>query len=175
MVTTLILAWDFFGSENTVILKILYADYEPGLLWWLEFIRRMERPPSTMISWTTKNAISLSCWRAKGINKFIFLWKHVASTSMALMDSYYEEWFDESWEERDGLRQVSIAAHVHDEMKKYPHRSLYINMSGHAPRLKKNWRNITSGNVFLKLIKQALIQRGTQLGAFCMVHRPGTR
>jgi len=131
MVTTLIPAWDFFGSENTVSWKSLYADMNLGLLWWLEFYRRMERQPSNNDIMTLKTAnIHWAAGGRRHQTKFILLCEHVLSTSMALIDSLL--WRMVWWSgKKDGLRQWAIAAHVAMMKNEKNTTSIrYINMSG---------------------------------------------
>jgi len=140
-------AWDFFGSE-TLYLKILYADYDLGFVV-LEFIGEWNDTINNDIMTLKRDIIELL--EGEGINKFILLCEHVLNFHGS-DDSYYEEWFDEV--EEGWIAAVSIAAHVHDEMKKY-HIDRYINMSGTLQI--ENWRTLHPQR-FFELIN-SLIQR----------------
>ena len=140
-------AWDSFGS-NTLYLKILFADYEEGVVV-LEFIGEWNDAIENDIMTLKRNFLEeLS---VSGIDKFILIGENILNFHGS-DDSYYEEWFDDVG---DGwIAAVSFPEFIRNEFVKYGI-DQYINMGGTLEI--EHWRTLHPLK-FYELVKQ-LIQR----------------
>jgi hypothetical protein len=140
--------WDSFGSA-TLYLKILYADYEEGVVV-LEFIGEWNDAIENDIMTLKRNFLEVLS--AEGINKFILIGENIFNFHGS-DDSYYEEWFDdvggEGW-----IAAVSFPEFIREEFKKYGI-DQYINMGGTLEI--EQWRTLHPLR-FYELVK-GLIQR----------------
>lgn len=102
--------WDNFGSE-TLLLKVLYADYEEGYTI-IEFIGEWNDAINNDVMMLKREIIDLMI--DDGINKFILIGEHVLNFHSS-DDSYYEEWYEDAY---DGwVSLVNFHPHVLEEMQ----------------------------------------------------------
>ena len=146
--------WDSIDSE-TLYLKILFADYEEGIVV-VEFIGEWNDALNNDIMLLKRNFIELL--HREGIVKFILVGENILNFHGS-DDSYYEEWFNEVTDAEPSGKEGWIAAvnfpvFIQEEFKKFQI-DHYINMGGTLQI--ENWRTLHPSR-FCKLI-DSLIQR----------------
>ena len=102
--------WDYFGSE-TLLLKVLYVDYEEGYTI-IEMIGEWNDCINNDIMTLKRDVIDDMIDR--GVDKFILLCENVLNYH-ASDDSYYQEW----WEDTPGgwIAFLHLRKHMIDEMR----------------------------------------------------------
>jgi hypothetical protein len=102
--------WDEFGSE-TLLLKILYADYETGFAI-LEFIGEWNDCIENSIMHLKREVIDIL--GTAGINKYVLIGENILNFHPS-DDSYYEEWYSDL---EDGwIVALNFQEHVVEEFK----------------------------------------------------------
>ncbi len=124
--------WDYIGSE-TLYIKILFADYDLGILI-MELFGEWNDALHNDVMHLKRNV--LDHFTLQGINKYILIGENVLNFHGS-DDSYYEEWFEDM---EDGwIVAIGFRDHVLDEWKKYNLDS-YINFGGTLEV--ENWRTM---------------------------------
>jgi hypothetical protein len=124
--------WDYIGSE-TLYIKILFADYDSGILI-MELFGEWNDALHNDIMHLKRNVIDH--FTLQGINKYILIGENVLNFHGS-DDSYYEEWFEDM---EDGwIMAICFREHVLDEWKKYNLDS-YISFGGSLEV--ENWRTM---------------------------------
>ena len=133
--------WDFIGSE-TLYVKLLYADYEEGVVV-LEFIGEWNDAINNDIMNLKRNIIDQLM--IQEVHKYILIGENVLNFHGS-DDSYYEEWFEdveEGWVVAVGFRDFVI-----EEMSQYNLDS-YINFGGELETI--NWRTIKPSHFYARI------------------------
>jgi hypothetical protein len=130
--------WDYIGSD-TLYLKILYADYDRGIVI-IEMFGEWNDAINNDIMMLKRNIVDH--FINFGINKYILIGENVLNFHGS-DDCYYEEWFEDV---ADGwIAAVSFREHVQEEWKKYS-LDYYINFGGNLDIV--NWRTYTPISFF---------------------------
>lgn len=133
--------WDDFGS-HTLVMKILYADYDEGYVI-IEMLGEWNDAINNDIMLFKRDiAEHLMDY---GINKFIIIGENVLNFHSS-DDSYYEEWFDEV---EDGwITFVNFQEHV---LREFTDNKLdyFINFGGDLDDM--SWRNLSPPLVYSKV------------------------
>ncbi|MCI5057056.1 MAG: hypothetical protein MRY83_13155 [Flavobacteriales bacterium] len=139
--------WDEFGSP-TLLLKVLYADYQEGYCI-LEFIGEWNDCIHNDIM-TLKRDI-IDHMMDNGITKFILLGENILNFH-ASDDCYYEEWFEDV---EDGwMALLNFRPHVLEEFMR-ENIDQYFVMGGQLNELA--WRALGPKNLYLKV--ESLVNR----------------
>lgn len=95
--------WDEFGSR-TLYMKILYADYDKGYAI-IEFIGEWNDAIENDIQTLRREVTDILFY--EGITKFILIGENVLNFHSS-DDSYYEEWFQETNEEKGWILMLNF-------------------------------------------------------------------
>lgn len=104
--------WDFFGS-NTLYIKIIYTNYELGVVF-IELIGEWNDCLYNDIMYLKRDIFEHLI--QNNIHKFILIGENVLNFHYS-DDSYYEEWFDEIMDESGWIVFLNFSAHVLAEFK----------------------------------------------------------
>jgi hypothetical protein len=126
--------WDEMGSK-TLYLKVLFTDYDEGFAI-IELIGEWNDCLYNDIMYLKREIID--SLNVHGINKYIVLCDHVLNFH-ADDDSYYEEWYEDTMEERGWICMINLLPHVEQEMRSVSIQS-YVNLGGMLNDL--NWRKL---------------------------------
>ena len=103
--------WDEFGS-STLYLKVLYADYDEQVAI-LELIGEWNDCLHNDIMFLKRNLIEPMM--EQGISKFILICENVLNFHGS-DDCYYEEWSEETRDEKGWICFLNVLKHVDEEM-----------------------------------------------------------
>jgi len=124
--------WDYIGSE-TLYIKVLYANYESGLLI-MELLGEWNDALHNDIMHLKRNVIDH--FTLQGIRKYILLGENVFNFHGS-DDCYYEEWFEDM--EEGWIAAIGFRDHVIQEWKKFGV-DAYLNYGGTLAI--DNWRTM---------------------------------
>lgn len=130
--------WDDIDSE-TLFLKILYADYDPGFAV-IELMGEWNDTLNNDIMKLKRNIIDPLV--QEGVRHFILIGENVFNFHGS-EDDYYEEWFEDV--EEGWIAAIGFRDFVLNEMRSYNIDS-YINSGGTIDDL--NWRTYTPKRLF---------------------------
>lgn len=136
--------WDKFGSE-TLLLKILFTDYEDGYTI-IELLGEWNDAIANDI--LTLKKFVLNRLAEHGINKYIFVGENLLNFH-ADSDDYYEEWYEDVSEEDGWIVFLNITEHVMDEMKE-ARLHHYINFGKQYNEV--NWRIAKPEHLYDKVL-----------------------
>ena len=140
--------WDEIGSE-TLYLKILYTNYETGIIV-IELFGEWNDTLHNDVMHLKRNVIDH--FVLQGISKFILLGENVFNFHGS-DDCYYEEWFEDC---EDGwIAAINFREHVTEEWKKFGI-DTYVNFGGQLEI--DNWRTMLP-TVFTEYVDGVLARR----------------
>lgn len=140
--------WDYIGSE-TLYLKVLYANYENGVIV-IELFGEWNDTLHNDVMHLKRNVIDH--FVLQGISKFILLGENIFNFHGS-DDCYYEEWFEDC---EDGwIAAVNFREHVTEEWKKFGI-DAYVNFGGQLEL--DNWRTMLP-TVFTEYVDGVLARR----------------
>lgn len=132
--------WDAFGS-STLYLKILFVDYVKGFAV-LELIGEWNDCLQNDIMFLKRNIVDDLA--QNGIHKYIVICENVLNFH-ASDDAYYEEWFEDTNDEKGWVCFLNLLEHVQEEMQSVQIQH-YINLGTHFNDI--NWRPLTPSILF---------------------------
>lgn len=141
--------WDDFGSSS-LVMKVLYADYERGFVI-IELFGEWNDCLHNDIMFLKREIADH--FIHEGIHKFILIGENVLNFHYS-DDSYYEEWFEDVVEEDGWIAMINFSDHVMQEFAACNADS-YFATGGNLDQL--NWRALKPVQ-FFKLVK-SLVER----------------